>query len=57
MASRFSAYTGKILDVDLTNETVGQYPLPDGGLYFTVSIGEPYEGYCYKLVAGIINPL
>jgi hypothetical protein len=36
-------------------EPIGEYPLAGGGLYFTISIGEPYEGFCYKLVAGIIN--
>jgi len=35
-------------------EPIGEYPLAGGDLYFTISIGEPYEGFCYKLVAGII---
>jgi hypothetical protein len=38
-------------------EPMGQYPLATGDLYFTISIGEPYEGYCYKLVAGIVGLL
>lgn len=31
----------------------GQYPL--GDCYLTVSLGEPYDGFCYKLVAAIIE--
>jgi ATP-dependent DNA helicase RecQ len=36
-------------------EPLGRYPLATGELYFTISLGEPYEGYCYKLVAGIVG--
>jgi hypothetical protein len=32
----------------------GDYPL--GECFLTVSLGEPYEGFCYKLVATIITP-
>jgi ATP-dependent DNA helicase RecQ len=38
-------------------EPIGRYPLSTDDLYFTISIGEPYEGYCYKLVAGIVGLL
>lgn len=31
----------------------GSYEL--GGCYLTVSLGEPYDGSCYKLVAAIIE--
>lgn len=33
----------------------GDYEI--GECYATISIGEPHEGYCYKLVAAIIEPL
>lgn len=34
--------------------TNGDYQI--GECYVTVSLGEPYEGYCYKFVAAIITP-
>ena len=37
------------------NQEIGEYPIAAGNVYLCVSIGEPYEGYCYKLVAGIIS--
>ena len=32
----------------------GDYPI--GESYLTVSLGEPYEGYSYKLIAAVIVP-
>ncbi|MDP3937873.1 MAG: hypothetical protein Q8R92_07030 [Deltaproteobacteria bacterium] len=32
----------------------GEYPI--GECFVTVSLGEPHEGYCYKLVAALITP-
>ena len=32
----------------------GEYPLNAKDLYLTVSMGEPFNGYCYKLVAAVI---
>ena len=30
------------------------YPLSAGDLYLTVSMGEPFNSFCYKLVAALI---
>ncbi|KAF0159230.1 MAG: Uncharacterized protein FD159_700 [Syntrophaceae bacterium] len=32
----------------------GEYPLSAGDLYLTVSMSEPFNGFCYKLVAALI---
>ena len=49
--------TDPLIENRYFNQNVGQYHINKKDLYFTISIGEPYEGYCYKLVAGIINLL
>jgi ATP-dependent DNA helicase RecQ len=34
---------------------LGNYPLTETEIYLTISISEPYEGFCYKLVAGLMK--
>jgi len=33
----------------------GEYRFDKGDIYLCISIGEPFGGYCYKLVAGVIG--
>ena len=33
----------------------GEYPV--GQAYLTISLGEPYEEYAYKLIAAVVTPL
>ncbi|MCP4107774.1 MAG: AAA family ATPase [Desulfobacteraceae bacterium] len=47
--------TDPVFESKYLKKEPGEYPLATGDLYFCVSIGEPFEGYCYKLVAGIIG--
>jgi hypothetical protein len=59
-------FNGKTYDLSVTDplvkerylhQRVGDYPIRQKGIgtYLSVSLGEPYNGYVYKIVAGIIN--
>ncbi len=36
-------------------QPLGDYPAQNDDVYVTVSLGEPFHGYCYKLAAAVIN--
>ncbi len=36
-------------------QPLGEYPAQNDDVYLTVSISEPFEGFCYKLVAAVLN--
>ena len=31
-----------------------EYPLENKNIYLTISLGEPFNGFCYKLVAAVM---
>ena len=37
------------------DRTPGRYRIEDRLLYLCISLGEPLDGFCYKLVAGVIG--
>ncbi|WP_207680175.1 DNA helicase RecQ [Desulfonema magnum] len=47
--------TDPVMESKYLKKNEGQYPVNTNHLYFCVSVGEPYNGYCYKLVAGILG--
>ena len=47
--------TDPVIENRYFNNAIGCYPIAENPVYFTISIGEPYEGFCYKLVAGIVG--
>lgn len=53
------SYLLAITDPDIEREyvvkDVGQYLIPTEELYLTISLSEPFNGFCYKLIAGIIS--
>jgi MFS family permease len=55
---RGATYRFWVTDPEITRAYLatkdGEYPI--GDCYLTVSLGEPYEGYCYKLIAAVITP-
>ncbi len=36
-------------------QPLGDYPAQNDDVYVTVSLGEPFHGFCYKLAAAVIN--
>ena len=48
------AVTDPAIEARYMQMEVGQHPVDALQPYLTVSIGEPFEGFCYKLVAAII---
>jgi hypothetical protein len=49
------AITDPEVEIKYLNQDDGSYQVNKPQVYLCVSLGEPYNGYCYKLVAGIIN--
>ncbi len=49
------AVTDPLIEEKYVQKAIGDYPLAGDNVYFTISISEPYEGFCYKLVAGIVG--
>ncbi len=46
--------TDPVVEMTYLERRSGAYPI--GECYATVSLGEPYNGYCYKLVAALMFP-
>lgn len=47
--------TDPVYEKEYRNKAAGSYKLPSQGIYLCISLGEPYNGFCYKLVATIIT--
>jgi len=46
--------TDPIFEKKYISYKIGEYSIENKELFLCISLGEPYNGYCYKLVAGII---
>jgi ATP-dependent DNA helicase RecQ len=46
--------TDPVIETRYMRMEIGHYPVDSLQPYLTVSIGEPFEGFCYKLVAAVI---
>lgn len=46
--------TDPVVEREYKMKKVGNYELNSNNLYLCISLGEPYHGYCYKLVTSII---
>ncbi|MFH1318461.1 MAG: hypothetical protein ABIH71_05550 [Candidatus Omnitrophota bacterium] len=47
--------TDPIIEHEYKNKEEGEYLFPFDKIYLCISLGTPYRGYCYKLVAAIIG--
>jgi ATP-dependent DNA helicase RecQ len=46
--------TDPVIERDYLMMAHGEYPIGAKDIYLTVSLGEPFNGYCYKLVAAVL---
>lgn len=46
--------TDPIIEESYQKKKAGDYPIEGREVYLTVSLGEEYKGFCYKLVAAVI---
>ena len=46
--------TDPVIENEYFKKDLGEYPIEDQNAFLCVSLGEPHEGYRYKLAAGII---
>ncbi len=49
------AITDPVIESRYMQMDAGRYPVEDGENYLTVSISEPFDGFCYKLAAAFIT--
>ncbi len=47
--------TDPMVEFAYSQKPLGEYPVTQKDVYLCVSLGEPFEGYCYKLAAGFVN--
>ncbi|MBN1614375.1 MAG: DNA helicase RecQ [Deltaproteobacteria bacterium] len=50
------AVTDPVMERKYLMKDHGEYPFTTGDLYTTISLGEPFNGYCYKLLAAVMIP-
>jgi hypothetical protein len=48
------AVTDPYIERCFMQKEIGVYPLEAERIYMSISIGEPFGGYCYKLIASIL---
>jgi ATP-dependent DNA helicase RecQ len=53
-ATYWLTVTDPLIEAQYIKENLGEYPVDEKHAYLCVSIGEPHEGFRYKLVAGVI---
>lgn len=47
--------TDPVVEFAYSQKPLGEYLVSQPDVYLCVSLGEPFEGYCYKLAAGFVN--
>lgn len=46
--------TDMVIEREYLMKPQGEYPQNSKNIYLTISLGEPFNGFCYKLVAAVM---